>query len=81
MPKKRNIWIILKKIVFAAVTYFIWKERNYRLFKEVKRPWEDLWKKIEEIVKLKLFSLRVAKSRDVKEVFDLWDITGKIGCL
>lgn len=78
MPNKRNIWLILRKIVFAAVTYFIWIERNSRLFKDVKRPWEILWKEIEETVKLKISGLKVADSRNVNEVYDLWGITGKL---
>ena len=78
MPNKRNIWLILRKIVFAAVTYFIWIERNSRLFKDVKRPWEILWKEIEETVKLKISGLKVADSRNVNEVYDLWGITGNL---
>ena len=75
MPKKKNIWVILRKIVFVDVAYFIWQERNFRIFKETRRPWEILWMEIEEFIKLKLSSLKVAESSNVTEVYDLWGIT------
>ena len=57
------------------MAYFIWQERNFRLFRETKRPWEILWKEIEEVIKLKLSGLKVAESSNVTEVYDLWGIT------
>ena len=74
LPNRKNIWIIVKKIVYAAVVYFLWQERNLRLFQNVKRKWDVLWKVIEENVKLKLSSLKVVKSHDVETVFNIWGI-------
>lgn len=71
MPNRRNIWIVVKKVVFAACVYFLWQERNLRQFQDSKREWDVLWKLIEETVKLKLSSLKVVKSNDVKEVFSV----------
>ncbi|GJV22625.1 retrovirus-related pol polyprotein from transposon TNT 1-94 [Tanacetum coccineum] len=50
--------VVVKKIVFAATIYFLWQERNLRLFQDAKRKWEDLWQVIEENVKIKLSCLR-----------------------
>ena len=74
LPNRKNIWIIVKKIVYAAVVYFLWQERNLRLFQNVKREWDVLWKVIEENMKLKLSSLKVVKSHDVETVFNIWGI-------
>nr|GEX47028.1 transposase (putative), gypsy type [Tanacetum cinerariifolium] len=67
LPFKKNIWTVVKKLVFAATTYFLWQERNMRLFHKVKRTEDELWKVIEETIKMKLSGLRVKESSNVKE--------------
>ncbi|GJX09125.1 reverse transcriptase zinc-binding domain-containing protein [Tanacetum coccineum] len=42
LPNKRNIWIIIKKITYAACVYLIWHERNLRLFQGVKKDWKEI---------------------------------------
>ncbi|GJS81511.1 hypothetical protein Tco_0748052 [Tanacetum coccineum] len=37
ISKKKTARSVIAKLVFAASTYFIWQERNYRLFKNQKR--------------------------------------------
>ncbi|GKG03856.1 hypothetical protein Tco_0314243, partial [Tanacetum coccineum] len=37
MSKKKNARSVIAKLVFAAASYFIWQERNNRLFKNQKR--------------------------------------------
>ncbi|GJU96970.1 RNA-directed DNA polymerase, eukaryota, reverse transcriptase zinc-binding domain protein [Tanacetum coccineum] len=54
LPCKKNIWIVVNKLVFAATIYFLWQEKNIKQFQNVKRTWEELWKIIEENVKMKL---------------------------
>ncbi|GKD58425.1 hypothetical protein Tco_1295934 [Tanacetum coccineum] len=68
-PFKKNIWTIVKKLVFAATTYFLWQERNIRLFQKVKRTEEELGKVIEEAIKIKLSGLRVTESSSVRELY------------
>lgn len=79
LPNIKNIWIIGKKIVYAASVYFIWQERNLRLFQSVKREWDVLWKVIEEVVKIKISSLKVIKSTDVDEMFNMSGVI--VGCV
>lgn len=74
MPNKQSIWIIVKKIVFATNVYFLWQERNLRLFQNCKRDWDTIWKAIQDNVKLKLSSLKVLKTAKFREVFDIWGI-------
>ena len=74
MPNRRNIWIVVKKVVFAACVYFLWQEMNLRKFQDSKREWDVLWKVIEDNVKLKISSMKVIKSTDVDEVFNIWGI-------
>lgn len=74
MPNKRNIWIIVKKLVLAASVYFLWQERNLRLFQRKKRTWEELRLAMEEMIKMKIASLKVMMSENVKEVYEIWGI-------
>ncbi|GJZ86601.1 RNA-directed DNA polymerase, eukaryota, reverse transcriptase zinc-binding domain protein [Tanacetum coccineum] len=53
MPNKRNIWIVIKKITFAACIYLIWQERNSRIFQGVHKDWKEVWGNIEGNVKMK----------------------------
>ncbi|GJV37749.1 RNA-directed DNA polymerase, eukaryota, reverse transcriptase zinc-binding domain protein [Tanacetum coccineum] len=63
----KNIWIVVKKLVFDVTIYFLWQERNIRLFQKVKRTEEDLWKVIEGNINMKLSGLRVTESSCVRE--------------
>ncbi|GJS37146.1 heat shock cognate 70 kDa protein 2 [Tanacetum coccineum] len=60
-----------RKIVFAAVVYYLWYERDIRLFQKNKRDWEPLWKCLEETVQLKLSSLKVLDYANVREAFKM----------
>ena len=51
--------IILTGILVAATPYYIWNERNKRLFDKGKRDVETMTEMIVEHVKLKLMSMRV----------------------
>ncbi|GJZ05399.1 RNA-directed DNA polymerase, eukaryota, reverse transcriptase zinc-binding domain protein [Tanacetum coccineum] len=34
LPNNQNIWSIVRKLIFGAVVYYIWIERNNKIFKE-----------------------------------------------
>nr|GEX28713.1 hypothetical protein [Tanacetum cinerariifolium] len=63
-----NIWSILRRLVFGAVVYYIWQERNARVFRKDKRNIEVLFKEIVEFIKMKLMNLKVKDSKEVKRV-------------
>ena len=66
-------------MIYVASVYFLWQERNMRLFQGIKRDWVMLWRIIEQNVKLKLANLKVIQSNDVDEVFNIWGIEKKDG--
>ncbi|GJW97791.1 RNA-directed DNA polymerase, eukaryota, reverse transcriptase zinc-binding domain protein [Tanacetum coccineum] len=72
--RNKSIRVILKKIVFGAAVYFIWQERNRRLFTSVKREVIDLLEAILEVIKLRLVSIRVTNIQNVMEVAKELDI-------
>ncbi|GKB32138.1 hypothetical protein Tco_0871539 [Tanacetum coccineum] len=74
MPMNNNIWSIIRRLVCAAAVYFVWQERNKRMFGEEKRDSEDLIKTVTESVRMKLIGLKVKESRSVKEVERIWNV-------
>ncbi|PWA96231.1 reverse transcriptase domain, Reverse transcriptase zinc-binding domain protein [Artemisia annua] len=71
---KRSINSIVVRLVLAASAYYVWQERNSRLFKQTKRTKEQLVDTIMAIVRLKLLSVRFKKLSRVESVMDEWDL-------
>ncbi|GJV38922.1 hypothetical protein Tco_1417362 [Tanacetum coccineum] len=59
---KNNIGNVVGKLVLAATVYFIWHERNFRLFKGEKRSEEMIFNTICDSVRSKLMTIRVKKT-------------------
>lgn len=57
-----NILSVLHRIVIATTVYYIWHERNQRLFEQNERNSKSLLNGIMESIKLQLLSLKVKKS-------------------
>nr|GEU61658.1 hypothetical protein [Tanacetum cinerariifolium] len=76
--KRRTLKSIVAKLVVAAAAYFIWQERNGRLFKESKLSVSQVSDKILNSVRLKLISCRIKKSRSALELFHRWKISDSI---
>ena len=72
-----NIMSVVRRLVLAAVVYNIWKERNGRIFREVTKSCEDVYKSIVEAVKNRLMSLTVKESMAVRRMEKVWGITCK----
>lgn len=58
----------------TACVYFIWQERNRRLFTNEKRDWKMLLGLIVDVIGLKLTSLTVKKSKYVVMTKKCWKI-------
>ncbi|GJY42939.1 homeodomain-like protein [Tanacetum coccineum] len=58
MAAKRTVINVVGKLLFAASVYFIWIERNQRLFKNIRRIPEELRDAIVITVRLKLVTFR-----------------------
>ncbi|GJW49144.1 putative reverse transcriptase domain, reverse transcriptase zinc-binding domain protein [Tanacetum coccineum] len=72
LVNKRTVQNIMGKILIAAATYFIWLERNNRLFKRTRRSPEDLRDAIVITVRLKLVSFRFKNKEKVQNFLSLW---------
>nr|GEW45364.1 hypothetical protein [Tanacetum cinerariifolium] len=71
-PINKSIWSILQRLVLGATVYFIWQERNLRLFQNRHRSKEELCRLIKDMVRLRVLSLRLKPSAQVYEAIDIW---------
>ncbi|GJY45516.1 hypothetical protein Tco_0434579 [Tanacetum coccineum] len=65
---------VIAKLVVAATSYFIWQERNGRLFKNKKRTVNQVVDCIMNTVRLKLMSCRLKKSRSACDIVKAWNL-------
>lgn len=62
---KSTAWSVIARSVVAAFAYYVWQERNNRLFQKQSRRVEQLRVVIYATVRLKLMSLRFKNSASV----------------
>ncbi|GKC63139.1 putative RNA-directed DNA polymerase, eukaryota, reverse transcriptase zinc-binding domain protein [Tanacetum coccineum] len=65
---------IVAKLVVAALTYYIWQERNWRQFKKGKRNPNQICECICASVWFKLMSCKFKKSRSGVRIPELWEL-------
>ncbi|GJS11309.1 RNA-directed DNA polymerase, eukaryota, reverse transcriptase zinc-binding domain protein [Tanacetum coccineum] len=75
---KKAIKDIVRRLVFGAMVYYIWQERNKRQFTNERRSAKIIDGVILENVKLRLMSLNVLNSDNVQRVATYWGIHFKI---
>ncbi|GJU75179.1 reverse transcriptase zinc-binding domain-containing protein [Tanacetum coccineum] len=78
ISKRRSARGIVAKLVFAASSYFIWQERNYRLFKNQKRSPNQLVNCSKNTVRLKLLTCTFKKTRNVMARMHLWKLPDSV---
>ncbi|MFS7905400.1 putative reverse transcriptase zinc-binding domain-containing protein [Helianthus anomalus] len=65
---------IVCKLVLAAVVYFIWQERNNRLFSQLECSAIQVTKKIKDYVRLRLMGFKYQGHVDHNKVLKKWQI-------
>ncbi|KAJ0453055.1 putative RNA-directed DNA polymerase [Helianthus annuus] len=73
----RTIDRIIGKILIAATTYYVWQERNSRLFSSVQRTPDMLSHVIISTVRLKIMGFKLGSDRKHRKVLDTWQISMK----
>nr|GEV40701.1 reverse transcriptase domain, reverse transcriptase zinc-binding domain protein [Tanacetum cinerariifolium] len=74
MAAKRTIKSIVGKLILAATAYFIWSERNNRLFKNVRKSPEELKDLMMVVVRLKLTTFRFKNKVEVMSMLAKWKL-------
>ncbi|XP_071699756.1 uncharacterized protein [Rutidosis leptorrhynchoides] len=73
---KRNIArIVIIKLLFAATVYFVWQERNRRVFKKGKQSPVQVFESIYSTVRLKLMSFRWRSTANSLRLKSDWKIS------
>ena len=73
--KSRSVRSVVSKLLFADSTYFIWQERNNRLFKKARRIEAQLEEVIKATVRLKLLTCRFKKTAKVLDLVRVWKLS------
>nr|GEX98325.1 hypothetical protein [Tanacetum cinerariifolium] len=66
-PCLNSIWSIIRRLCLGAAIYFIWQERNFRIFRDQKREWSTVWQLTYDTIKARLMGLTVKKSKAVDD--------------
>ncbi|GJQ92981.1 hypothetical protein Tco_0004120 [Tanacetum coccineum] len=74
IAKRKSSKSIIGKLVVAATAYFVWQERNQRLFKHTKQSAKEVTDCIMSSVHMKLLSCHLKKSKDGVEFVCLWEL-------
>ncbi|GJX30909.1 reverse transcriptase domain, reverse transcriptase zinc-binding domain protein, partial [Tanacetum coccineum] len=74
VAKRKASKSTIGKLVIAAAAYFIWQERNRRLFKNTKRSAKDVIECVMSSVRMKLLSCHFKKSKDGLAFARLWEL-------
>ncbi|GKB14501.1 RNA-directed DNA polymerase, eukaryota [Tanacetum coccineum] len=72
MANNRSFKNVVGKLLFAASSYYIWIERNNRLFKNSRRSPEEIRDLIMTTVRLKLVTFRFKNTSRVQSLLSLW---------
>ncbi|GKB97479.1 hypothetical protein Tco_0983616 [Tanacetum coccineum] len=71
---KNSINSIIRRISLAASVYMIWQERNNRIFRDEMRNPDEIYKILEDIIRMRLLSLKVKNSVAVKKAQEIWNV-------
>lgn len=72
--QSKGIWCIIRRLTVGAIVYFLWHERNLRIFSKRTRTPRQLYEEIVQEVRLKLMTLYWKPSSNVMTVKCLWNI-------
>ncbi|GKC79475.1 hypothetical protein Tco_1130249, partial [Tanacetum coccineum] len=65
---------IIRRVCIAASVYLIWQESNNMIFRDEERNYDDLYKMLNEIVRMRLMSLKVKDTLAVRRAQEIWNV-------
>ncbi|GKD02269.1 retrovirus-related pol polyprotein from transposon TNT 1-94 [Tanacetum coccineum] len=74
VASSHSIRSVVCKLVFSASCYFIWQERNGRLFKKIKRSQDQIFELIKTNVRIKLLTCSFKKTSRDQQLVDIWKL-------
>ncbi|XP_071713252.1 uncharacterized protein [Rutidosis leptorrhynchoides] len=67
--------VVVTKLCFAASIYYVWQERNNRLFAKESRSTDKLFEIIFSTVRMKMLTIKFKDSRDVAKMKVAWHLS------
>ena len=71
-PINKSIWSVIQRLMVGAIVYILWQERNIRLFQGKSRNIETVCDDIQEVVRLRLLSLKIKSSKSALDAAKIW---------
>ena len=71
-PINKSIWSIMQRLVVGASIYFLWQERNLRMFQGRTRTFDEVCNLIKDTVRLRVMNLSLNASPQVFEAASIW---------
>ncbi|PWA60910.1 RNA-directed DNA polymerase, eukaryota, Reverse transcriptase zinc-binding domain protein [Artemisia annua] len=72
-PISKSIWSIIQRLVLGDSVYYIWIERNARIFLKKFRSVDEICGIIRDYVRLRLLSLKIKSSKQSLEATGIWN--------
>nr|GEW85043.1 hypothetical protein [Tanacetum cinerariifolium] len=72
MANNRMAFNIIGRIILAASSYYIWLERNSRIFKKVKKSPDEIKDTIMVMVRIKLLMFKFKNTAKVSQILTTW---------
>ncbi|GJY70470.1 hypothetical protein Tco_0474173, partial [Tanacetum coccineum] len=73
MPASNTIWSVIQRLLLGASVYYIWQERNIRLFGEAKRSDDEIFMIVFKFIRLRLMGLKLKATTDVIKAAEVWN--------
>lgn len=71
---RNSVWSNIERILVGAVAYFIWHERNLRMFKRGSRSVDQVFKIVYEVVRLKIMSFKLKINFRTIAALKTWNV-------
>ena len=69
-----SIWSVLNRYLISYAVYYIWKERNDRVFSQNSKSVDVVVQNIKDQVRLQLMSLKVLQTVNTCKVAEIWKV-------
>ena len=69
-----SLWSVIQRLVFGAAVYYIWQERNIRVFQNDFRSEETVFKIVVDSVRHRLLGLNIKQSVESEKAAVIWKI-------
>ena len=75
ISKRKSVKTIVGRLILAATSYFVWRERNYRIHGKGDQTSEQVARYALDLVRLKLASIKFKKNARVKKLMETWKLS------